>query len=238
MSLILNIETSIDVCSVALFDEVELIGLRENTDGKSHASLLTVFIEDLIKANKLTISQLSAVAVSMGPGSYTGLRIGVSAAKGLCYGSSIPLLAVNTLHIMVRAFLRKIEESGEQIPYNSVLCPMIDARRQEVYTALYNMNEEVVDTTKALIVDELTFKEKMDERKIFFFGNGACKYQEMIRHPNAIFTEGIYPSAIDMAKLSLEQYKSKEFQDTAYFEPYYLKDFVATIPKNKIVPLH
>jgi tRNA threonylcarbamoyladenosine biosynthesis protein TsaB len=237
MSLILNIETSIDVCSVALFNGLELMDFRENKEGKSHASLLTVFIEDLLKTNKVTVSQLSAVAVSMGPGSYTGLRIGVSTAKGLCYGASIPLISINTLQIVTQAFLKNHTKIKEQISSDSVLCPMIDARRQEVYTALYDANGNEISGTQAVIINEHSFSDVLINKKIYFFGNGAEKCSGLIKHPNAVFIGNIYPSALDMAEYSLALFNRKEFQDIAYFEPYYLKDFVATIPKNKILPL-
>jgi tRNA threonylcarbamoyladenosine biosynthesis protein TsaB len=236
MPLILNIETAINVCSVALFDGEECVGYRENTEGKSHAALLTVFIDDLLKSHHISASQLSAVAVSMGPGSYTGLRIGISAAKGLCYGASLPLIAINTLQVMVRSFLKSKENLKEQIPDNSVLCPMIDGRRQEVYTALFNSQGNNIGETHAVIVHADSFQEELLKGKVYFFGNGADKCIPVLNSPNALFTQGIFPSAMDMAGFSLNAFHSKQFQDPAYFEPYYLKDFVATLPRNKVLP--
>jgi tRNA threonylcarbamoyladenosine biosynthesis protein TsaB len=232
MSLILNIETAIDVCSVALTKDLELVDFLENTDGKSHASQLTVIIDNILKKNNLTVSELSAVSVSMGPGSYTGLRIGVSAAKGICYGASIPLIGVNTLQIMVNAYLKS---DLCNITADTYLCPMIDARRLEVYTALFNNTGSMVQDTNALIIESNSFAEIMDNHKIYFFGNGADKCKDLITHPNAVFIDGISPLAKYMGEFSFSLFRKEKFEDVAYFEPFYLKDFVATIPKNKVL---
>lgn len=232
MSLILTIETATDVCSVALFDGEKLLDFRENTDGKSHATLLTVFIDDILRANNLLVNQLSAVSISMGPGSYTGLRIGVSAAKGLCYGAGIPLLAINTLQVITESFLHT--HAGPLLQ-NELLCPMIDARRQEVYTAFFDTSGNEISQTSALIVDEGSFGNELLDKTIYFFGNGSNKCQEIIKHPGAKFVDGVYPSARYMGKLSAQYFMAGKFQDVAYFEPFYLKDFVATTPKNKVI---
>jgi tRNA threonylcarbamoyladenosine biosynthesis protein TsaB len=235
MSLILNIETSTDVCSVALFNKQQLVDSRENKEGKSHASLVTVFIEEIFQSNNLDITQLSAVSVSMGPGSYTGLRIGISVAKGLCYGSGIPLIAVPTLQIITRAYLETLKKQNTDISPNSLLCPMIDARRQEVYCSLYDPNENIIEKTNARIIDEQSFSTYLNHTKIYFFGNGSDKCRQLINHPNAFFVKGIYPSATVMAPISQLYFETGKFEDTAYFEPFYLKDFVATTPKNKVL---
>lgn len=232
MSLILAIETAVDICSVALINENEIIASQESREGKSHASLLTVFIDELLKKNKVTVTDLSAVSVSKGPGSYTGLRIGVSAAKGLCYGAGIKLLGINTLQIMVCSFLdqNKIENTP-----NVLFCPMIDARRQEVYTGFFDINGNEIGDTCAVIISEDSFKEELDHNLVYFFGNGSGKCKDIIKHSNARFIDNISPLAKYMVGLSYNAFNSGQFEDVAYFEPFYLKDFVATTPKNKII---
>jgi universal bacterial protein YeaZ len=232
MALILNIETATDVCSVALAKDNQLIDFRENTEGRSHASTLTVFIEELFTQNKITPAQLDAVSVSMGPGSYTGLRIGVSAAKGLCYGAGKPLIAVSTLQSMTAGFISRNALAGEK---ESWFCPMIDARRLEVYTAFFNSLAGFESEISAEIVDENSFADILAVHKTYFFGNGSDKCSSIIRHPNAQFTGGFLPSAKDMIAISEKLFEQKEFKDVAYFEPFYLKDFVATVAKNKVL---
>jgi universal bacterial protein YeaZ len=235
MALILNIETATEVCSVALSQDDSLVDFRENTEGKSHASLLTLFVDDILKKNNLAVSQLDAVAVSAGPGSYTGLRIGISAAKGLCYGSGKPLVSVSTLQSMAYRFINQLTDVQKDDYKEALLCPMIDARRLEVYTALFDSSGNFQSGISAEIIDENSFAQTLKERKIVFFGNGSDKCQEVIRNNNAIFIKGIYPSAIDMKTLSLKEYNAQNFKDVAYYEPYYLKEFVATTPKNKVI---
>ena len=192
--------------------------------------MLTVFIGEAMAEAGIGYNELSGVAVSRGPGSYTGLRIGVSAAKGICYGADIPLIALDTLLIMARGLLRNIADND-----GLLLCPMIDARRMEVYTALYDTaGTRVKDITAEIIVND-SFKDYLDERKIIFFGDGSGKCRDTLKHPNAVFIEGIYPSACYMAQLSFKAFAEKIFEDTAYFEPFYLKDFLATTPKNKMI---
>ena len=229
MSCILNIETATPVCSVAVSKNGEIIFERESTDGPSHASLLGVFVAEALAEVRLKGYMLDAVAVSCGPGSYTGLRIGVSEAKGICYGLGIPLIAIKTPLVMAR----KVIETHE-IAADALLCPMIDARRMEVYAALYDKGLNVVRDIAADIVDEDSYKEYLSKSKVLFFGNGADKCKEAIVNDNACFLEGVYPSAKYMVRLSDAAYADKQFVDTAYFEPFYLKDFVATTPKNKI----
>lgn len=230
MSYILNIETATEVCSVAVSKDNEIIFYREETKGPSHAVLLGVFVNDAMSEMRARNIQLDAVAVSCGPGSYTGLRIGVSEAKGLCYGLNIPLIAINTLKIMAQGVLEK-----EAIQENTILCPMIDARRMEVYDLLLNKDLEELRPTSADIIDENSFSDILKEKKIVFFGNGAAKCKEVLSKENASFIDGTYPKASDMIKLANEAYANKDFVDVAYFEPFYLKEFVATTPKNKVL---
>ena len=219
---ILHIETSTDVCSVALSSGTGCLASKENSQGRNHASLLSLFVEELLCANKIAANQLDAVAVSSGPGSYTGLRIGLSTAKGICYGANIPLIAVSTLQSMSTGFVL-----NNEVPDAALLCPMIDARRMEVYTALYEKEGKELEKISAKIISEQSFENWLNVRKIFFFGNGAAKCREIINHPNAIFIENFYHSARYMMQSALQNYNDKRFEDTAYFEPFYLKDFLA-----------
>jgi tRNA threonylcarbamoyladenosine biosynthesis protein TsaB len=233
LGLILNIETATDVCSVALANEQGLIDCLENTEGKSHSAVLTVLIDELFRKNKITIHQLDAVAVSMGPGSYTGLRIGVSVAKGLCYGLNKPLIAVSTLQSMASGFIR--DQLTDNTTKNAWVCPMIDARRLEVYTAFLDKNLTFQTEIKAEIIDEYSFGDILSTHSVYFFGNGADKCEDIIKHPNAQFFKKFQTSARNMILLAENLFQQKDFVDVAYFEPYYLKDFVATIPKNKVL---
>jgi tRNA threonylcarbamoyladenosine biosynthesis protein TsaB len=235
MNLILNIETATEICSVALSNGEGIIDYRENSEGKSHASQLTVFIDEILKANQLKVEDLSAVAISMGPGSYTGLRIGVSAAKGLCYAHNTPLLAISTLQIMANQLIDLKGQHALNFPEHALLCPMIDARRHEVYTAMYDARGNIKAGIDAKIIDSSSFQIELNHAEVFFFGNGAAKCKALIVHPNARFIDGIYPSARFMAHLSAEALLHGKFEDIAYFEPFYLKDFVATTPKNKVI---
>jgi tRNA threonylcarbamoyladenosine biosynthesis protein TsaB len=228
MATILNIETSTEVCSVTIAKNGELLFLKESSEGMNHSELLTVFIDELCSENNFKLDQLDAVAVSKGPGSYTGLRIGVSVAKGLCYGLEIPLIAVNSLEILgISTALNSTEKM--------LFCPMIDARRMEVYTALYNSEGEELTPVSAEIIEPDFHSKYLNNYKILFFGNGADKCKTQITHPNATFGEPRKTSAQFMQKLTETKYNKKEFEDVAYFEPFYLKNFVATIPKNKIL---
>jgi len=231
MACILNIETATEVCSVAVSLDGKIIFSKEETEGPSHAVLLGKFVDENVQFLLSEGLKPDAVAVSSGPGSYTGLRIGVSEAKGLCYGLNTPLIAITTLRIMAYGVL-----NSNFMQEDTLLCPMIDARRMEVYDVLFNHNLEEVKPISADIIDETSFSEILNEKKIIFFGNGAGKCKSVLQHPNAIFVEGIYPRAVDMAELSEEAYRSSIFEDIAYFEPFYLKEFVATTPKNKVLP--
>ncbi len=235
MALILNIETSTAVCSVSLGKDGELFAYKENREGMSHATHLTVFIDSILKENELKPQDLDAIAVSMGPGSYTGLRIGVSTAKGICYGSNLPLIAVSTLQAMTAPLLKNeavLSQLGN--PENSVFCPMIDARRMEVYTAFYSYKNEEIRQVAAEIIDEESFVSDLEKSEVVFFGDGSAKCQSSLQSENAIFVSDITPTAAGMIELSEAKYESKSFEDVAYFEPFYLKDFVATTPKKNI----
>jgi tRNA threonylcarbamoyladenosine biosynthesis protein TsaB len=234
MALILNIESSTEVCSVAIARDGVMICSRENLTGQNHAKLVTVFINELLTELNLTVDQLDAVAVSGGPGSYTGLRIGVSVAKGLCYASGLPLIAITSLEAMAYHVIH-----NRQIIYNTkadnvLFCPMIDARRMEVYTAFYNINGIQVRGIQADIIDHQSYLQFLENNTILFFGNGADKCREVIAHPNAVFINGIITSSENMIPLSERDFKLQKFVNVAYYEPFYLKDFVATVPVKNI----
>jgi tRNA threonylcarbamoyladenosine biosynthesis protein TsaB len=232
MALILNIDTSTAVCSVALAEGGELKGHLEIFENFSHATNLTVLIEKLMAQCQLNFNQLSAIAVSCGPGSYTGLRIGVSTAKGLCYALGIPLIAINSLKILcagAQQHLALHNQSG----INVLFCPMIDARRMEVYTSVFDAQMKELEEVSAKIITESSFGTWLNQSTVYFFGDGAAKCQQTICHPNALFLTDIFPLAKNMCLLSQSAFGAKQFEDVAYFEPFYLKDFVATAPKNK-----
>ena len=218
MALILGIETATKNCSVALFKDGIVIAEKEHiSDGYTHAEQLTLFIQEVIDLANISLKKVEAVALSMGPGSYTGLRIGTSTAKGLCYALDIPLIAISTLKAMAFA-IGKNENSA-------IYCPMIDARRMEVFSALYDSNNKQLREVQADVVDENTYAEFL-ANEIIFFGDGSLKCQEIINHKNAKFILGITPSAKNLRILAKAKFEDKDFEDVAYFEPYYLKDFV------------
>jgi len=235
MAYILHIETASITCSVAISVNEKLLALRESYVDKSHAALVTVFIQELFEETGLKPADLDAISVSMGPGSYTGLRIGVSSAKGLAYGLGKPLIAVNTLKAMAWGLVNTpdlyVNDSGKEF----YLSPMIDARRMEVYTSLFDPDLNTIKEVSAEIIDELSFQAFLDEKPVFFFGNGAEKCKDIIQHKNARFIPGFHNSSKYMVSLAYRSYQLKNFEDIAYFEPFYLKDFIATIPKNKIL---
>jgi len=228
MAKILQIETATQTCSVALAIGGETIALKEETSRNIHAGSLTLFIADVMKQASLRYQDLDAVAVSKGPGSYTGLRIGVSTVKGLCFALDKPLIAIDTLKMMANGFL--LENPDE----TGLICPMIDARRMEVFTALYNRKLEAVEPVTAKIIDADSFAEELAAHHITFIGDGALKCAEVLEHPHAVFLESNYNSAAHLSKLALAAYQQQDFEDVAYFEPYYLKDFVFTAPKKKV----
>ena len=227
MSCILHIETSTTVCSVALSEDGQCIYHDEDRSGQNHNERIGTFVDDALSFADSHAIPLDAVAVSMGPGSYTGLRIGVSMAKGICYGHGIKLLSVPTLKLMcVPILLREMIEDA------ALLCPMLDARRMEVYAAIFDRSLREIRPTQADIVDENTYKVLLDRQPIYFFGNGAEKCKEVIRHPNARFLADIHPLAKWMMPLAERKMMNGEYEDVAYFVPYYLKDFVAKMPKK------
>ena len=236
MCLILHIETSGDLCSVALSDKNILLGQLESEEPRTHAAELTILIGRLLEESGKKIGQLQAVAVSKGPGSYTGLRIGVSTAKGICFAHDLPLIAINTLEALADGMLEFERIKMEYLGFGTkdYLCPLIDARRKEVYTALFDATGEMVKGTEALILDEKLHEEYMKEHMVVFLGSGAEKASEIIKNPNAIFIYRVQSRAQFLIKPAWKAYQESKFEDTAYFEPYYLKDFIATVPKKNI----
>ena len=216
MAIILNLETATKNCSVALAKEGALIANKEIAEQHfSHAEKLHVFIEELLNENQLQFCDLSAIAVSQGPGSYTGLRIGVSSAKGFCYALNIPLIAIDTLQLLAKQI--QIEDG--------IIIPMIDARRMEVFTAIYDKNHHQIRSTQAEIIDEKSYQDISD--KIHLVGDGTEKFKNTLLADKFVFhSEVIFPSSKEMCELSFDKYKKSDFVDVAYFEPYYLKDFV------------
>ncbi len=228
MACIMNIDSSTKVCSVALAENGKLLFDKEDRTSAQHAALLGVFVAEAMDYVRKNGLRLDAVAVSSGPGSYTGLRIGVSEAKGLCYGLDIPLIAIPTLEIMANEVIRSDYKAD-------FYCPMIDARRMEVYTAVYNKNLQVLSGVSAEIIDEKAYTNYLSEGKILFFGDGAAKCKPVIQSDNAIFLDDIVPLASSMVYLSEMAFDQAIFEDLAYFEPFYLKEFVATVAKNKVL---
>ena len=227
MSCILHIETSTDVCSVAVSQDGASIFSKEDFKGPSHATELGVFVDEALSFADSHAIPVDAVAVSCGPGSYTGLRIGVSMAKGICYGRSIPLIGLPTLEVMCVPVLL-----FRDLPEDALLCPMIDARRMEVYAAVYDRALRVKREIGADIVDENSYSDFLAERPVYFFGNGAAKCKDKLQHPNARFLDDIHPLAKWMFPLAEKAMAQGKFDDVAYFEPFYLKEFVASKPKN------
>jgi len=228
MSCILNIETSTNVCSVAVSENGACIFNKEDREGPNHAVLLGVFVEEALSFIDSHAIPLDAVAVSCGPGSYTGLRIGLSMAKGICYGRDVKLIAIPTLELMCVPLLLN-EKVAED---NALLCPMLDARRMEVYAQITNTALQTVKETSADIVEANTYDEYLQNNVVYFFGNGADKCKEVITHPNARFIENIVPLAKNMFPLAEKRMAKERFEDVAYFVPFYLKDFVAKEAKK------
>ncbi len=234
MAAILIIETSTEVCSVALTIDGILTDLKESKEGQNHARLVTVFAEELLKRNNVKPDELVAVAVSKGPGSYTGLRIGVSTAKGICYARHIPLIAIGTLEAMARHVIqnRKFYNIKDDKP--TLFCPMIDARRMEVFSMLYSEDGSVVNPITAIIVEEMFLSAELATNQVVFFGNGSGKCRNILHSANALFISDLDASAKYMCDLVWKLYNKNQFEDVAYFEPFYLKDFVATVSKKNI----
>ncbi|MFK8060392.1 MAG: tRNA (adenosine(37)-N6)-threonylcarbamoyltransferase complex dimerization subunit type 1 TsaB [Polaribacter sp.] len=227
MAIILNIETATKNCSVSIAKNGAILAIKELNNGNySHAEVLHPFIVDILKEANLASTEIDAVAVSKGPGSYTGLRIGVSAAKGLCFAFNKPLISLETLTSLAHSI--SIEEG--------LIVPLLDARRMEVYAAVYNNQHQQIRDIKAEIIDENSFSEYLKEHKVYFLGDGAQKCKEIITHKNSVFIDDKFPSAREMAILSYAKYKKNDIEDVAYFEPFYLKDFVV-IPEKKKKPI-
>jgi len=234
MATILNIETSTDVCSVALTSEGQVMDHRENYDGQTHATLLSQYVKDMLDYARSREMKLDAVAVSIGPGSYTGLRIGLSEAKGLAFGLNIPLIGVNTLQLMTVStmFNHFIEE--DKVLY----VPMIDARRMEVYTAAYSPALEAVLEPQAMILDEHSFSNLLEQGyTLVMMGNGSGKARQVLTRDGVQFIDGIKPVAVDMMALAEKAWREQDFIDVAYSTPLYLKEFQATKPKNPVLNL-
>lgn len=228
MSIILNIETATKNCSVSIADKGEILAIKELNNGNySHAEVLHPFIVAILKEANISSDKIDAVAVSKGPGSYTGLRIGVSAAKGLCFAFDKPLISIDTLTSL--SYSISIDEG--------FLVPMLDARRMEVYAAVFNENHQKIREIKAEIIDENSFSEYLESNKVYFLGDGSQKCKEIITHENAVFVDAKFPSAKEMAKLSYAKYQKSDIENVAYFEPFYLKDFVV-IPEKKKKPIY
>jgi len=228
MTYILNIETSTKVCGVSLSKNGELLDAKESHEDNSHSANLAPFIDQLLKKNNIEYSQLSAIAISKGPGSYTGLRIGTSTAKGLCFALDIPLIAIGTLDSMT-AHAKASYDSD----FDGHFRPMIDARRMEVYSQDFDTEQNAIDEVKAIIIDNNSFEKELEDHKILFFGDGAMKCADTITHENAIFYPDTQASALGMIKLSYDAYTIEDFADVAYFEPFYLKEFIAAVSKVK-----
>ncbi len=252
MERIILIETSTALCSVALAENGEVVSYKESSAPKAHASLTAVFIDEMLRERGITLNDCDAVCVSMGPGSYTGLRVGVSTAKGLCFGSRKPLLAVGTLDTLVAQAAHELAASDaiqrpsqHVIPDSSqhvipdlirnlrYIIPMVDARRMEVYTAVFTPDGQQVTETAPAIIDEASFAAQLEEGPVLFIGDGAGKCADVIRHPNARFIQ-CWPKASAMLIPALKAFREGRFEDVAYFEPFYLKEFVATVSKKKL----
>ena len=224
MACILHIETSTELCSVAVSENAQVIFQQEN---RNHAEHLASMVDEALSFTDSHAIPFDAVAVSCGPGSYTGLRIGVSMAKGICYGRDLKLVSVPTLELMCVPLLL-----GEKIEEGALLCPMLDARRMEVYAALYDRALKPVREVSADVVDQDTYREWLDRQPVYFFGNGAKKCMDVINHPNARYIDGVEPLAKWMMPLAERRFLQEQFEDVAYFVPFYLKDFVAKMPKK------
>jgi tRNA threonylcarbamoyladenosine biosynthesis protein TsaB len=235
MPIILHIETATQVCSVALSADGEIVQVRETRKKNSHSTTITVFIDEIMKDAGIAFSALDAVAISKGPGSYTGLRIGVSTAKGICYAIDKPLIAVGTLQSMAAGAIKGMESLPAGTPsLPALLCPMIDARRMEVYNGLYDIDLKPARDIRAEIITESSFAEELKQHQVWFFGDGSDKCKPILgNHPNARFIDDFQLSASFMINLAKEKFQNKEFEDVVYFEPYYLKDFIPGVAKVK-----
>lgn len=256
MERILLIETSTALCSTALAEDGVITAYRESSAPKAHASLTAVFVQEMLAERGITLSDCDAVCVSKGPGSYTGLRVGVSTAKGLCFGADKPLLAVGTLDTLVAQAVAdrslnvtsdpvvtadhpldvtsgRLTVIPDQIGDPLFIIPMIDARRMEVYSAVFSPDGIQITETTPVIVDENSFAEYLEQGPVLFIGDGAGKCADVIKHPNAHFCQ-CHPKASSMLSPAAAALRAGKFEDVAYFEPFYLKEFVATVSKKKL----
>jgi tRNA threonylcarbamoyladenosine biosynthesis protein TsaB len=229
MAVILNIETSTSVCSVALSAEGMILRHHEEMNGRNHATVLSGFIKSCLDFIREKEIKLEAIAVSIGPGSYTGLRIGLSEAKGLAYALDVPLIGVDTLQLMAVSVM-----FNHDVDPDALFAPMIDARRMEVYTGVYDMALTPLLNPTPLILDETSYAQFLEQHKVLFFGDGSEKAKAVIKHPNATFIPDITPLAVDMVALADRAYSNRQFLDLAYSVPTYLKDFQATKAKNPL----
>jgi tRNA threonylcarbamoyladenosine biosynthesis protein TsaB len=232
--MIICVETATNLCSVALCNSEGVISLRESDESRSHAALLTVYIEEIFKENGIMASDLEAIAVSKGPGSYTGLRIGVSVAKGIAYAASIPLIGIETTKSMFWG-ISGIREINHEANNSTFFCPMLDARRMEIYYAIYDVSGNTVKDISAEIINEGSFSNFPESQKFILFGDGAAKCKEVIKRANISFDDDFRISASHMYKPVLQALNDHKFEDVAYFEPLYLKDFITSIPRKNIL---
>jgi tRNA threonylcarbamoyladenosine biosynthesis protein TsaB len=232
--MILCIETATSLCSAALCDSSGMKSVRENNEGKSHASLLTIFIIDLLNEFGIKARDLEAVAVSKGPGSYTGLRIGVSVAKGIAYAASLPLIGIDTTLSMYLGYKDFIADKYEIAP-TDLFCPALDARRMEIFYSVFDVSGKTVKNIRAEIIDEDSFTDLPDLSKIYFFGDGSSKFREVIKRKNIAFDDDFRISASFMHKPAYKAFNNHNFEDVAYFEPFYLKDFLTSKPVKNIL---
>lgn len=231
MALLLSLETSAQCCSAALHDDGVLVESKIMETPRLAASQLAVMIDEIFHLANRKAHELKGVIVAAGPGSYTGLRIGVATAKGLCYALNIPLVSVNTLELMAYQFLQENSTSKEHQNNSAILCPMLDARRMEVYCALFDYNLNYIEPVQAKVIDDKSFKEIIESTPIFFFGDGADKCKDIINHSNAYFSSGIIPRASSLGVMGYKKWKENGYEDLVSFEPFYLKDFLIKNPK-------
>jgi len=232
--MILCIETATNVCSVALCDEKQVISVREEKGGKLHSAMLTVYINEILSEQKISPRELQAVAVSKGPGSFTGLRIGVSVAKGISYGAGIPLIGVDTLTSLFYG-IYPVAEQKNMLDENTFFCPMIHAKGMEVFYCIFNFKGEKIKEITAETITKETFREVPGNKTLFFFGDGADKCIDLFKHDKHIFIGNFTVSASFMHKPAIWAFNEKKFENIAYFEPFYLKDFIATKAKRKVI---
>ena len=226
-------DTATDICTVSIFEDDNCIASRDSGEERSHAVQLAVYIDEILKEAGMQVSALDAIAISKGPGSYTGLRIGVSTVKGLCYAAGIPMISVSTLQAMCFGVSQDFPEQNNLADF--YFCPMLDARRMEVYTAFYKTDYTKAQDISAEIIDDHSFKDKLDAKPVIFFGNGAEKTKEHLTHSNAVFYDSYVHSSKYMITIAQDKLANRDFENVAYFEPFYLKDFVATRPRKNIL---